>query len=392
MNLPKKDKDLDAPSYSTTVSTHAGDFDVILSAMSPKELYLQVPLVRLFLKLHQTLTRVLLLLKHLAKLILTTRKYPRKFKRRLISEKNLKKSKKRSKTHPNPRNVPLVAEPTMQYPPAKTVPNASKERRRHSRILARLLRLINCCKYESVVSEIQKLVAHITQVVFAGSIFANYCYLVQVQNKEVPSEIDQNLIYQLFSVLTGQGKKAIDELQACLKKFCQSLPDSLDLNTYKGQGYSTVIYSMAKQYETLVRENISSNYESRTCRYLLGIFSKPNHELFCSNILTFARRKSIACYVFQKKANAEECKWPSSVDKNDENNSLLERTLAFLTTRMGEPGDDCYVLGIDIIGLSAFVYSVYQYEDIIVAAKVEEDNMFLPGVVDDLEDLVFGTL
>lgn len=41
-------------------------------------------------------------------------------------------------------------------------------------------------------------------------------------------------------------------------------------------------------------------------------------------------------------------------------------------------------------GHSAFVHSVYQYEDIIVAVKVEEDNLFLPGDVDDLEDLVFG--
>ncbi|CEP18627.1 hypothetical protein [Parasitella parasitica] len=63
---------------------------------------------------------------------------------------------------------------------------------------------------------------------------------------------------------------------------------------------------MAKQYETLVRENISSNYESRTCCYLLGIFSKPNHELYCGNILTVSQRKSIARYVFQKKLNAED--------------------------------------------------------------------------------------
>lgn len=42
-------------------------------------------------------------------------------------------------------------------------------------------------------------------------------------------------------------------------------------------------------------------------------------------------------------------------------------------------------------GLSAFIYTVYQYEDIIVAVKIEEDNMFLPGDFDDLEDLVFGS-
>ncbi|CEP17568.1 hypothetical protein [Parasitella parasitica] len=154
--------------------------------------------------------------------------------------------------------------------------------------------LIKCCKYKSVVSEIQKLVAHITQVVFAGSIFANYYCLDQIQNKEVPSEINQNLIYQLFFVITGQGKKANDELQACFKKFCESIPNSFDLNEYKGQGYSTIIPSMAKQYETLVQAIM-------------------NQEL-------------VATYW---KANAKDCKWQSYVDKNDENNSLDERTPAF---------------------------------------------------------------
>ncbi|KAG2214254.1 hypothetical protein INT47_000810 [Mucor saturninus] len=68
------------------------------------------------------------------------------------------------------------------------------------------------------------------------------------------------------------------------------------------------------------------------------------------------------------------------------NKSILHNIAA----HMGERSDDCYVLGIDIKGLSAFVYSVYQYEDIIAAVKVEEDNLFLPDDVDDLEDLVFG--
>ncbi|CEP11749.1 hypothetical protein [Parasitella parasitica] len=59
------------------------------------------------------------------------------------------------------------------------------------------------------------------------------------------------------------------------------------------------------------------------------IFLWPNRELFCGNILTVTQRKSIARYVFQKKASAEDCKWPSSVDKNDETNSLVVKNLDF---------------------------------------------------------------
>ncbi|KAG1452966.1 hypothetical protein G6F46_009415 [Rhizopus delemar] len=70
------------------------------------------------------------------------------------------------------------------------------------------------------------------------------------------------------------------------------------------------------------------------------------------------------------------------------NKSILHN----IVTQIGEYDDNCYVLGIDIIeDLSAFIYSVYQYEDVVVAVKAEEDNMFLPSDIDDLEDFVFGS-
>ncbi|KAG1140553.1 hypothetical protein G6F37_007201 [Rhizopus arrhizus] len=88
---------------------------------------------------------------------------------------------------------------------------------------------------------------------------------------------------------------------------------------------------------------------------------------------------------------------PASVAEDAEaiqlnKNIRISKSILYnIVTHMGEYDDNCYVLGIDIIGLSAFIYTVYQYEDIIVAVKIEEDNIFLPGDVDDLEDLVFGS-
>ncbi|OBZ83681.1 hypothetical protein A0J61_08272 [Choanephora cucurbitarum] len=49
-----------------------------------------------------------------------------------------------------------------------------------------------------------------------------------------------------------------------------------------------------------------------------------------------------------------------------------------------------HVLGIDIVGLSAYIYEVKQFKDIAIACKASEENIFLPGDEDDFEDFVFA--
>ncbi|CEP12890.1 hypothetical protein [Parasitella parasitica] len=291
-------QDLDAPgpsasSYSTAVSTPAENFDAILSAMSPEE-------VEDILRIFQDLITSAPAPKASDKTDTDGKKVSKKVKKKIDKREELKKeeAKDSSKFLKCPTCGGTGHARFSSKNCSKRVKGKKEAFKEFTKTAVIKTSLINCCKYESVVLEIQKLVAHITQVIFAESIFANYHYIDQVQDKEVPSAINQNLIYQLFSVLTGEG-------------------------------YSIVISSMAKQYEAMVRENITSNYKLRTCRHLLGIFSKPDHELFCSNVLTVAQGKSIACNVFQKKANTEDCKWPFSVDENNEIKSFVEITLAF---------------------------------------------------------------
>ena len=47
--------------------------------------------------------------------------------------------------------------------------------------------------------EIQKLISHVIQVVYAESMFANYFYLDQIKSKQVAAAITHNLAYRLFS-------------------------------------------------------------------------------------------------------------------------------------------------------------------------------------------------
>ncbi|KAI7897397.1 uncharacterized protein EV154DRAFT_557700 [Mucor mucedo] len=120
-----------------------------------------------------------------------------------------------------------------------------------------------------------------------------------------------------------------------------------------------------------------------------GVYGRKIDLIFKGSILDDKRiKKNIELSSVEiKPASVSEDVEAIQLNKNIRVNKSILHNIA---AHMGELSDDCYVLGIDIIGLSAFVYSVYQYEDIIAAVKVEEDNLFLPGDFDDLEDLVFG--
>ncbi|KAG1165068.1 hypothetical protein G6F36_013516 [Rhizopus arrhizus] len=147
----------------------------------------------------------------------------------------------------------------------------------------------------------------IFQVVYAGPMFANYFYRNQLKNKQVPIIITHNLVYQLFPLLTGQGKKADEAL--------------------KGQGYQAIISSRTKQYKALVRNSISSKFEKRLNLFFLDLFFKPGHKLFCSDSLTVAQRKSLGHHVYQKKLKPSISKWPSSAENSEANKNIVKNAL-----------------------------------------------------------------
>jgi hypothetical protein len=83
--------------------------------------------------------------------------------------------------------------------------------------------LANTCRYLKFVTLIQEAADHIAQLVYAGHIFANYCFLELLQNGEELPVITQNLFYDIFSIFTGQGKHCSDSIKKDFKIFCQSI-------------------------------------------------------------------------------------------------------------------------------------------------------------------------
>ncbi|RCH85481.1 hypothetical protein CU097_002193, partial [Rhizopus azygosporus] len=132
--------------------------------------------------------------------------------------------------------------------------------------------LANTYKYPKLVTLIQEVVDHITQLVYDGSIFANYYFLELLKNGEELPAVIQNLFYNIFSIFAGQEKYASDSIKKSFMTFCEStfLTQS-DLDKYARKGYMTIVSSMAKQYETLVRNYVCSTYEDRTVRQDLSL-------------------------------------------------------------------------------------------------------------------------
>ncbi|KAL4213794.1 hypothetical protein AB4K20DRAFT_1795470 [Rhizopus microsporus] len=109
--------------------------------------------------------------------------------------------------------------------------------------------LANTRRYPKFVTLIQEVADHITQLVYASSIFTNYYFLELLENGEELPVVTQNLFYNVFFIFAGQGKHAPDSIKESFKTFCESTSlTQYDLNKYASKGYMTIVSSMAKQY------------------------------------------------------------------------------------------------------------------------------------------------
>ncbi|ORE13810.1 hypothetical protein BCV71DRAFT_149571, partial [Rhizopus microsporus] len=112
----------------------------------------------------------------------------------------------------------------------------------------------------------------ITQLVCAGSIFANCYFLELLKNSEELPVVTQNLFYKIFSIFAGQGKYASDSIK-----------------------------------------------------------KKKTSPYFCGDSLTAKQRKSLAKHIFQQKINPRSV-WPSTVDRIERHVTIVNSFLTFWST------------------------------------------------------------
>ncbi|CEG84682.1 hypothetical protein RMATCC62417_18450 [Rhizopus microsporus] len=145
-------------------------------------------------------------------------------------------------------------------------------------------------------------------------------------------EVTQNLFYNIFAIFAGQGKHASDSIKKSFKAFCESTSlTQSDLDKYASRGYITIVSSMAKQYETLVRNYVCSTYEDRTLRHILNVLSEKTSPYFCGDSLTVKQRKSLAKHIFRQKINPKSA-WPFAIDRIERYETIVNGFLTFWST------------------------------------------------------------
>ncbi|ORE01213.1 hypothetical protein BCV72DRAFT_310250 [Rhizopus microsporus var. microsporus] len=134
-----------------------------------------------------------------------------------------------------------------------------------------------------------KVVDHITQLVYAGSIFINYYVLELLEDGEELFMMAQNLFYSMFSIFDGQGKHASNSIKKSFKAFCES--------------------TSLTQPDLYKRAN-------RTLRHILKALSEKTSPYFCDDSLTVK-------HIFQQKINL---KFTWSSTKEMEQKKLSQET------------------------------------------------------------------
>ncbi|CEG81755.1 hypothetical protein RMATCC62417_15915 [Rhizopus microsporus] len=268
-------------------------------------------------------------------------KASKKYQDKVDKAEALKKEKEKNKTTTNEQiqvRCPSCGETDHSRSSSKLCPmNESKiklpkPRDTVEKIFVIKASLANTCRYPKFVTLIQEVVDHITQLVYAESIFANYYFLGLLENGEELPVVIQNLFYNIFSIFSGQGKHASDSIKKSFKVFCE--PTSLtqsDLGKYASKEYMTIVSSMVKQYETLVRNYVCSTYEDRTLRHILNALSEKTSPCFCGDSLTTKQRKSLAKHIFQQTINPKST-WSSTVDRIERYETIVNNFLTFWST------------------------------------------------------------
>ncbi|KAI8372795.1 uncharacterized protein BYT42DRAFT_615999 [Radiomyces spectabilis] len=175
--------------------------------------------------------------------------------------------------------------------------------------------LINTCKNDVFIDNLQNVVGHIRDITYFGALFANYHLLRCLHlDRTIPS-FCQQIFYDMFSMIMGNGNKASADIKASFNQFRQDIP-MFDPANFKSQGYSTLVSGAAKQYDTNMRNHLVANFESKTKQYLLIRLSDAGDPFHLPD-LTVQQRKSIAAYIYQEAAGDKKGTWPAAIERTE---------------------------------------------------------------------------
>ncbi|GAA5806685.1 hypothetical protein MFLAVUS_000033 [Mucor flavus] len=191
---------------------------------------------------------------------------------------------------------PFVDDPRLDDPPlddpllgssSSTQPLISSDEKEETFVIKCSLK--NTCRDTRFVSSIASVTAYTTKVMYIGALFMNYIALKILSKGEQVPIIDHKLVYSVFTLITGNGKKTSEYIQGYFKEFCKDCDiNETMLETLKSIGYSSQNHQSQwpssieknQDFEHIVQQlnTLWTEYQTMNCNPE-DLYSQP-HEFF----------------------------------------------------------------------------------------------------------------
>lgn len=176
------------------------------------------------------------------------------------------------------------------------------------------------------ITEIRRVVRHLSDVTYAASLFLNWFCLRLLRNGEAVPKLTHKRLYNFAALFVGQGKNADADIREAFTEFATAMGEDFNRQQlFPNIQYSTLITIVMRSYETLIENHVGTNFKPKTVRYLFtrlsGTAEFPN--------LPF--RTGVKCDLAERVYNAlttnQEITYPANLEVADAHRTSINNLL-----------------------------------------------------------------
>ncbi|EPB90321.1 hypothetical protein HMPREF1544_02846 [Mucor circinelloides 1006PhL] len=176
------------------------------------------------------------------------------------------------------------------------------------------------------ITEIRRVVRHLSDVTYAASLFLNWFCLRLLRNGEAVPKLTHKRLYNFAALFVGQGKNADADIREAFTEFATAMGEDFNRQQlFPNIQYSTLITIVMRSYETLIENHVGTNFKPKTVRYLFtrlsGTAEFPN--------LPF--RTGVKCDLAERVYNAlttnQEITYPAKLEVADAHSTSINNLL-----------------------------------------------------------------
>ena len=179
------------------------------------------------------------------------------------------------------------------------------------------------CPNERLRGALKKLVPYFSKLMCVMSLFANYIVLENLNSQQPVADLDQQFIYKLLITMTGNRKH--ESIVNLWQRFCRET----GTRTFENKQLSTALSTIAKQYETNIKNSICATYQKRSINFIKRSISNRNGEFYIN--ANKKRNNAMAWYIWNTILGSRPT-WPDGVDQtNEARNAVNDLVLLYIS-------------------------------------------------------------